>query len=284
MRTHIEDFTGAGGRGRDRLHAGARPDLPRLPARAGPARTSTTRGLAAALVELGHEVHLLSQDRHPERQPFVDAAGDWDEGGLRVRALRRARARTSVCAAPSTARTSATLLPVYVADRYEGIRRARSPSAPMPRSRTTSTRTSPRCARSSRRASPDIALANHLVMGPLILARALGSEVPYAVKVHGSALEYTVKPQPERFLDAGARGRRRRSCGARRLPSHGRQPVAGARRSDARGAHAPRAAGRGRRAVRPTRSSWCACRTVRARLQAAGRHGRRCDDIAPDVR
>ncbi|HEY4170152.1 MAG TPA: glycosyltransferase family 4 protein, partial [Reyranella sp.] len=54
--------------------------------------------------------------------------------------------------------------------------------------------------------APDVALANHLVMGPLIVARALGDDVPYAVKVHGSALEYTVKPQPERFLPAAREG------------------------------------------------------------------------------
>ena len=43
-------------------------------------------------------------------------------------------------------------------------------------------------------------------MGPVILARALAGEVPYAVKIHGSALEYTVKPQPERFLGLARRG------------------------------------------------------------------------------
>jgi glycosyltransferase involved in cell wall biosynthesis len=43
----------------------------------------------------------------------------------------------------------------------------------------------------------DLALANHEVMGPAILARA--AVAPYAVKVHGSALEYTVKPHLERF-------------------------------------------------------------------------------------
>jgi glycosyltransferase involved in cell wall biosynthesis len=53
---------------------------------------------------------------------------------------------------------------------------------------------------------PDVALANHLVMGPAILARALGGELPYAVKVHGSALEYTVRPQPERFLPYAQEG------------------------------------------------------------------------------
>jgi glycosyltransferase involved in cell wall biosynthesis len=50
------------------------------------------------------------------------------------------------------------------------------------------------------RANPEVALANHLVMGPAILARALpGVGIPYAVKIHGSALEYVVKPYP-RFL------------------------------------------------------------------------------------
>ena len=43
----------------------------------------------------------------------------------------------------------------------------------------------------------DAALANHLVMGPAILARA--GVAPFAAKIHGSALEYTVKPHP-RFL------------------------------------------------------------------------------------
>ena len=55
----------------------------------------------------------------------------------------------------------------------------------------------------------DAALANHLVMGPLILARAgLGREAGgpgFAATVHGSALEFTVKPNP-RFLPHAAEG------------------------------------------------------------------------------
>jgi len=43
-------------------------------------------------------------------------------------------------------------------------------------------------------------------MGPAILSRGLGGGVPYAVKVHGSALEYTVKPHPERFLPYAREG------------------------------------------------------------------------------
>ena len=80
--------------------------------------------LASALVGLGHEVHLLSQDRHPERQPFVDAVGDWDGGSLRVRELERpvrghAEARRARCVVYRP--DIGNLLPVYVADRYEGI-------------------------------------------------------------------------------------------------------------------------------------------------------------------
>jgi glycosyltransferase involved in cell wall biosynthesis len=166
--------------------------------------------LAAALVGLGHEVHLLSQDRHPELQSFVDAVGDWDTGRLRVRELERSQegddgaARLGRCTVYRP--DIGDLLPVYVADRYEGIQ----------------ARTFAQC--SDREVadyiaanvaavgellelvSPQVALANHLVMGPVILARGLQGRVPYAVKVHGSALEYTVKPQPERFLAAAREG------------------------------------------------------------------------------
>ena len=43
-------------------------------------------------------------------------------------------------------------------------------------------------------------------MGPVVLARALGDSVPYAVKIHGSALEYVVKRDPERFLPYAREG------------------------------------------------------------------------------
>jgi glycosyltransferase involved in cell wall biosynthesis len=166
--------------------------------------------LAAALVRLGHEVHLLSQDRHPERQPFVDAVGDWDAGTLRMRELERSRPqpreeqRRGRCVVYRP--DIGELLPVYVADRYEGIE----------------ARTFARCSETELEryldanvaavadvlalAQPQVALANHLIMGPVILARALAGAIPYAVKVHGSALEYTVKPEPERFLGFAREG------------------------------------------------------------------------------
>ena len=50
--------------------------------------------------------------------------------------------------------------------------------------------------------------------------------MPYAVKIHGCALEYTVKPHP-RFLPDAREGLARARAGARRLAPHGREPVGG---------------------------------------------------------
>src|SRR5215210_1116603 len=71
--------------------------------------------LAEALARLGHEVHLLSQDRDPLAHPWVDAAGDWDGGALSI-TTRDEPARVTAYR-PDIA----GLLPLYVADRYDGI-------------------------------------------------------------------------------------------------------------------------------------------------------------------
>lgn len=161
--------------------------------------------LAEALAKLGHEVHLFCQDRHPERQPFVVAAGDWDGGELRVSSIPGSRTDGS---SPCTVYRPniGGLLPVYVQDRYEGIEAktfARCSDAEVAayiQANVDAVREVVELVR------PEVALANHLVMGPVIMARALGGCTPYAVKVHGSALEYTVKPAPERFLPFAREG------------------------------------------------------------------------------
>ncbi len=161
--------------------------------------------LSAALARLGHDVHLLSQERNPERYAFVDAVGDWDAGELQVRALGRTRCqRAGSCTVYRP--DIGDLLPVYVADRYEGITArtfAQCTDAEVARYVQANVAA---VAELHELVHPEVALANHLVMGPAILARALGGEVPYAVKVHGSALEYTVKRQPGRFLGPAREG------------------------------------------------------------------------------
>src|SRR5829696_3471701 len=71
--------------------------------------------LGEALARAGHELHLVCQDRDPLALSWVDAAGDWDGGELRV-AVRREPPRATVYRPDLGG-----LLPVYVPDRYEGV-------------------------------------------------------------------------------------------------------------------------------------------------------------------
>jgi glycosyltransferase involved in cell wall biosynthesis len=156
-------------------------------------------GLAAALRAGGHEVHLLSQERAPEELDFVDAVGDWDGGRLEVRTLREP-VRCTVYRPDIGG-----VLPVYVADRYEGVEARPFPELSDAELDAYIGANVAAVREVAERAPPAAALANHLIMGPAIVARALGGGVPFAVKVHGSALEYTVKPHP-RFLPYAREG------------------------------------------------------------------------------
>ncbi len=163
--------------------------------------------LAEALARLGHEVHLLCQERHPERQAFVDAAGDWDGGRLALRPLKEATAEAPRCTVYRP--DIGGLLPLYVQDRYEGVEAKTFAECTDAEIAIYLQANIDAVREVAGLAPPDVALANHLVMGPVILARALAGRAggaPYAVKVHGSALEYTVKPQPERFLGFAREG------------------------------------------------------------------------------
>ncbi len=131
--------------------------------------------LARALARLGHEVHLLCQDREV-RIEGVEIHNP-DIGGL---------------------------LPVYVKDPYEGFEVKSFPELTDPElDRYLDANVAAVREVAAATGGFDAALANHLVMGPAILARA--DVAPFAAKVHGSALEYTVKPNP-RFLPYAREG------------------------------------------------------------------------------
>ena len=162
--------------------------------------------LARALVALGHELHLLCQDRAAGELPFVDAVGTWNAGVLTVDVLREP-VRCTVYR-PDIGR----VLPVYVPDDYDGFDARPFSSLSEAELGHYLEANVAAVAEVAQRAAVEAALANHAVMGPAILSRALGDRVPYAVKIHGSALEYTVRPEPGRFAPyareglAGARG------------------------------------------------------------------------------
>ena len=125
--------------------------------------------LAPALARLGHEVHLLCQDRDVQI-PGVHIHNP-DIGGL---------------------------LPVYVKDPYPGFEvKTFDELTEAELDRYIDSNVAAVREVAAAVGGIDAALANHLVMGPAILARA--GVAPFAAKIHGSALEYTVKPHP-RFL------------------------------------------------------------------------------------
>src|SRR3954471_9067995 len=154
--------------------------------------------LVTALAKLGHDVHLLCQDQHAGELPFVDAVGRWQDGELTVETIRDP-VRVSAYL-PDIGRT----LPVYVADQYEGFDARPYPELSEEEVERYVEANAAAVREVAQRAEIEIGLANHLVMGPLILARGL--DAPYAVKVHGSALTYTVAPHRERFLPYAAEG------------------------------------------------------------------------------
>jgi glycosyltransferase involved in cell wall biosynthesis len=138
--------------------------------------------LAQALASQGHEVHLFCQDRHADDLDWVRDSENVtvhipDIGGL---------------------------LPVFVADRYEGFEVKTFPEL----TDEELDRYLDRNVRAVRQVvdeygEPDAALANHLIMGPVILARA---GLRFAIKVHGSDLSYVVRPYPERFVPFALEG------------------------------------------------------------------------------
>jgi glycosyltransferase involved in cell wall biosynthesis len=131
--------------------------------------------LARALAGLGHEVHLLCQERAPEGLGLPPQVTIHNPDIGRV-------------------------LPVYVADSYEGFDAVRFADLDDEMVERYVAANVAAVKRIADEVKPDVALANHALMGPAILARGLPADVPYAVKIHGSALEYTVRPAPDRCL------------------------------------------------------------------------------------
>jgi glycosyltransferase involved in cell wall biosynthesis len=125
-----------------------------------------TRALALAWSRLGHEVVVVCQERNP---------GAYDLGGARV-------VRPEL---PDN------ILPTFVLDRYEGLEpRLLQELTPEERERYVEAN-----AAAVRAELPaDLVFANHVLLGGPVAA-ATGA--PYAVKAHGSELEYSMRGNAE---------------------------------------------------------------------------------------
>jgi glycosyltransferase involved in cell wall biosynthesis len=130
--------------------------------------------LASALAALGHEVHLVCQDREaPELAagaPGSVTIHNPEIGGL---------------------------LPVFVRDAYEGFEvRTFLELSQAELDAYIEANVAAVEALVAELGGVDAALANHLIMGPVILSRA---GLRYALKVHGSDLSYAVLPDLDRY-------------------------------------------------------------------------------------
>jgi len=125
-----------------------------------------TRALARAWSLAGHDVTIVCQEQHPEQ---------YDLGGARV----------VVPELPDG------LLPVFVLDRYEGL------TAKLLQDFTADERARyvEANAAALRELLPaDLVFANHVLLGGPVAA---ASGARYAVKAHGSELEYSMRGRPE---------------------------------------------------------------------------------------
>jgi glycosyltransferase involved in cell wall biosynthesis len=125
-----------------------------------------TRALARAWSRLGHEVVVVCQERNP---------GAYDLGTARV-------VRPEL---------PENILPVFVLDRYEGLE-PRLLQELTPEEREQYVEANAAAVRAELPA--DLVFANHVLLGGPVAA---GTGAPYAVKAHGSELEYSMRGNEE---------------------------------------------------------------------------------------
>ena len=142
----------------------------------------------------GHDVLLLCQERHPDRYHWIDASATVDRNGPSA-------LLPNPNASPSSGRCVllrpriGTMLPVFVVDHYEGFEEVR-PFVDLSDDELDgylqANADALRAASAIHR--QDVAFVGHAIPGAAIGRRALrpGS---YVAKIHGSDLEYAIRPQ-----------------------------------------------------------------------------------------
>jgi glycosyltransferase involved in cell wall biosynthesis len=130
-----------------------------------------TQHVARAWGRLGHDVRVMCQEPHPE---LFDL-------GPNVRVVR-----------PSIG----PLLPTFVVDRYEGVE-ARHVADFTQTELDQYLRRNVEALSEQLRAEPaGMVLANHAIMGGPVAHAACRPATPYAIKLHGSELEYAIRGHP----------------------------------------------------------------------------------------
>ena len=160
------------------------------------------RYLAASLLKLGHNVHIICRESHPERIPFIGQHWHWDlEFNYEKTILNPAYAERCVLhQIPSGA-----IYPVYLTDKQRpGNVKSFVEMSDAELDTFIYINESVLEAILSH-CSIDVLFANHLVMQPtMALAPCKKHQIPMVFFLHGSAIEYTVR-KDTRYLQLARR-------------------------------------------------------------------------------
>jgi glycosyltransferase involved in cell wall biosynthesis len=163
----------------------------------------STARVAEILRRDGHDVALLCQEPHPERVPFADAAGVVDGDG--VHDLVPLSPRSAAAGRCTLLRPDiGSLLPVFVLDDYEGFEVKRFVDLSGPELDGYLARNVAALREAAAWHGSGAVIVGHVVPGSVIAARALGPG-GHACKIHGSDLEYAIRPQ-RRYVELAREG------------------------------------------------------------------------------
>jgi glycosyltransferase involved in cell wall biosynthesis len=152
----------------------------------------------------GHDVLLLCQERHPERYRWIDAHGTVDrDGPSELRPSTNVSSASGRCVLLRPA--IGTTLPVFVVDHYEGFETVRPFVELTGDELDAYLRANVEAVRAVAGShDPAIAFVGHGIPGAAIGRRALGPG-RYVAKIHGSDLEYAIRPQ-DRYRELAREG------------------------------------------------------------------------------
>lgn len=157
-----------------------------------------TRSIVESLCRQGRTVHLMAQENHPERYPFITEARRYPPGGEPELFLGRPAVHPGACILHKP--VLGDTLPVYVHDRYEEFSRV-VPMVDLPTDVIEEyvERNVAVLRRVVRENGITALHANHAVLMSVV-AQRVGAElgIPFSVMPHGSALEFAVK-RDDRF-------------------------------------------------------------------------------------
>lgn len=164
-----------------------------------------TLNVAAAWRRQGHDVLVMCQQKHARAFDVVDAAGDFSGDNLSY-TLQPTGASPARGTCSVVRPDIAGLLPVYVYDDYEGFTVKRYTDLGDDQLERYVVANVDAMETALRRFQPHAVITGHEVMGPYIARLACErTGHRYVAKLHGSALEYAVKPQA-RYLRYAAEG------------------------------------------------------------------------------